>query len=59
MHGYLNVFLGASLARLEATAALEALIPELVRRRKHDTKVERSDSFLVRGRASLPLERAA
>ena len=51
--------LGASLARLEACAALEALIPELARRRKAAAPVERIDSFLVRGPSRLPLAPAA
>jgi cytochrome P450 len=53
--------LGASLARLEAQAALTALVPELLRRRKREPRVERIDSFLVRGpsRLSLCLEPAA
>ncbi|MGH0032447.1 MAG: cytochrome P450 [Myxococcota bacterium] len=51
--------LGASLARLEASAALERLIPELVRRRKREPKVQRIDSFLVRGPSRLPLAPAA
>lgn len=51
--------LGASLARLEASAALEALVPELVRRRKVATEIERIDSFLVRGPSRLALTPAA
>lgn len=51
--------LGASLARLEATAALEAIVPELVQRRKRDAEVERIDSFLVRGPSRLRLAPAA
>jgi cytochrome P450 len=51
--------LGASLARLEATATLEALVPELPRleRRTHDREL--LDSFLVRGPSRLELARAA
>jgi len=51
--------LGASLARLEARVALEALVPELVRLRCAETRVPRIDSFLVRGPSRLPLRRAA
>jgi cytochrome P450 len=47
--------LGASLARLEARAALEALVPRLGRLRKRDAEPPRLDSFLVRGPARLPL----
>ena len=47
--------LGASLARLEATIALEALITRLPSLRRTDAKLERFDSFLVRGPKSLPL----
>jgi cytochrome P450 len=51
--------LGASLARLEATTALAAIVPELVRLRKREPKVERIDSFLVRGPSRLELVPAA
>jgi cytochrome P450 len=51
--------LGASLARLEAKVALEALVPELVRLRRGEARVARVDSFLVRGPSRLPLEEAA
>jgi cytochrome P450 len=51
--------LGASLARLEARAALEALAPRLVGLRKRDAEPPRLDSFLVRGPARLVLERVA
>ena len=51
--------LGASLARLEATAALEAIVPELLQRRRRESKVERVDSFLVRGPSQLTLDPAA
>jgi cytochrome P450 len=47
--------LGASLARLEARAALDALVPRLAALRKADARVVRLDSFLVRGPARLPL----
>jgi cytochrome P450 len=50
--------LGAALARLEAVAALEALVPELARRARAPGPVELVDSFIVRGRRSLPLEAA-
>ncbi|MEN8158827.1 MAG: cytochrome P450 [Myxococcota bacterium] len=51
--------LGASLARLQARVALEALIPELVRRDCPEPRPPRIDSFLVRGPSRLPLRRAA
>ncbi len=47
--------LGASLARLEAAAALEALAPEFVRLRLAEPAAA-IDSFLVRGPRSLVLE---
>jgi cytochrome P450 len=51
--------LGASLARLEAQVALEALAPELLRMRHGEARVSRVDSFLVRGPSRLPLLEAA
>jgi len=51
--------LGASLARLEAKVALEALVPELVLLRHAEARVPRIDSFLVRGPSRLPLRKAA
>jgi cytochrome P450 len=51
--------LGASLARLEAKTALEALVPELVRMRPSEGRLARVDSFLVRGPSRLPLLEAA
>lgn len=50
--------LGASLARLEARIALEALAPELVRLERQGPR-EVVDSFLVRGLRRLDLRRAA
>jgi len=50
--------LGASLARLEARVALEALLPELPGLRKLEARPELVDSFLIRGRRRLPLARA-
>ncbi len=50
--------LGASLARLEARIALEALAPELVRLERMGSR-EVVDSFLVRGPRRLELRRAA
>ena len=47
--------LGASLARLEAHVALEALVPELPRLRRRDAATTLVDSFMVRGPKSLPL----
>jgi cytochrome P450 len=51
--------LGASLARLEARVAFEALVPELVRLERADSAIARIDSFLVRGPKRLALQRAA
>ena len=47
--------LGTSLARLEAEAALEALVPELPDRRRAESR-ELIDSFLVRGPSRLELQ---
>ena len=51
--------LGASLARLEAKAALEALVPELPRLARVRPEREFLDSYLIRGRARLELRAAA
>jgi cytochrome P450 len=51
--------LGASLARLEARLMLEALVPELARWSRAEPRVERIDSFMVRGPKRLALRRAA
>jgi cytochrome P450 len=51
--------LGASLARLEAKLMLEALVPELPGWARAEPRVERIDSFLVRGPKRLPLRPAA
>jgi len=51
--------LGASLARLEATAALEALIPLLAGVRRSERRPALIDSFLVRGPSRLDLAPAA
>jgi cytochrome P450 len=51
--------LGASLARLEAGVALEALAPELPKLARAAGRVPRVDSFLVRGPSRLPLRRVA
>lgn len=51
--------LGASLARLEARLVLEAVVPELPRLARTDSRVERIDSFLVRGPKHLILKPAA
>jgi cytochrome P450 len=51
--------LGASLARLEAKSALEALVPALPQLHELDDARPRVDSFLVRGPTRLPLAPAA
>jgi cytochrome P450 len=51
--------LGASLARLEAKAALEALVPELPRFARVRPEREFLDSYLIRGRVRLDLRVAA
>ena len=51
--------LGASLARLEARAALEALVPELPRVERREARPPWTSSFLVRGPTRLELVRAA
>jgi cytochrome P450 len=51
--------LGASLARLEARVALEALAPELPKLARTGERPPRIDSFLVRGASRLELRRAA
>jgi cytochrome P450 len=51
--------LGASLARLEARAALGALVPALPRFERARPEREFLDSYLVRGRARLELRAAA
>jgi cytochrome P450 len=48
--GFGNHFcLGASLARLEASIALDALLDELPRRERSEPRVEHIDSFMIRG----------
>ncbi len=47
--------LGASLARLEARLALEALVPELPRLSRRSSEVDYVDSFQMRGPSRLPL----
>jgi cytochrome P450 len=51
--------LGASLARLEARVALDALLDELPRWERSEPRVEHIDSFLVRGPQRFLLRRAA
>jgi cytochrome P450 len=58
--GFGNHFcLGASLARLEARIALEALIDELPRLERREPRIAYVDSYLVRGPRRLALRRAA
>jgi cytochrome P450 len=54
----LHFCLGASLARLEAQAALAALAPELPRLRMRELDPPMVDSVLVRGRRHIQLEAA-
>ena len=51
--------LGASLARLEARTALEALVSELPRLTRREARPPLTASFLVRGPTRLELVRAA
>jgi len=51
--------LGASLARLEARIALEALLDELPRRERSEPRIEHIDSFLIRGPKRFLLRLAA
>jgi cytochrome P450 len=51
--------LGASLARLEASAALDALVPRLADLHKPEARRSLIDSFLVRGPSRLELAPAA
>ena len=51
--------LGASLARLEARCALEALVPELPRLERREPETVYIESFQMRGPSSLPLARVA
>ena len=50
--------LGASLARLEARVALEALVPELPHLERQDPETQLVQSLVVRGPSTLPLVRA-
>jgi cytochrome P450 len=52
----LHFCLGSALARLQARAALEAVLPHLGRLRRRDEVPDIIDSFLVRGRSSLVLQ---
>jgi len=47
--------LGASLARLEAKVALEALVPELAHLERQDPETELIQSLVVRGPSTLRL----
>lgn len=49
--------LGAALARLEASIALEALVPALVHFARTPGPLDRVDSYLARGVRALPLQR--
>jgi cytochrome P450 len=51
----LHFCLGSALARLQARAALEAVLPHLARLQRRDDVPAIIDSFLVRGRSSLVL----
>ena len=51
--------LGAALARLEARAALEVLVPELASLARSRPEREFLDSYQIRGRSRLELRRAA
>jgi cytochrome P450 len=51
--------LGAALARLEARAALEVLVPELARLTRVESEPEFVDSYLIRGRSRIALRPAA
>ncbi len=55
----LHFCLGAALARLEARAALEALLPELPLLERLDQEREYIDSFLIRGPRRIELRRIA
>ncbi|MEJ2342993.1 MAG: cytochrome P450, partial [Gemmatimonadales bacterium] len=47
--------LGASLARLEAKVALEALVPELAHLERQDPETQLIQSLVVRGPSTLRL----
>jgi cytochrome P450 len=55
----LHFCLGSALARLQARLALEAIVPHLGRLHRRDEIPAIIDSFLVRGRSSLVLQKEA
>ncbi len=54
----LHFCLGSALARLQARLAFEAIVPHLGRLQRRDKVPEIIDSFLVRGRSALVLQKS-